>query len=104
MHFRMSQILRHVASWLLALPVPDPELACEIYVWACLLLALSQWKGLTMFRKLLHDRRGVSSMEYGVLAIAVLGAVVAGLLLLTPQITALFGGVADAIAAAIAHA
>jgi Flp pilus assembly pilin Flp len=55
-----------------------------------------------MLTKLFSDRRGVSSMEYGILAVAVLAALVAGLALLTPQITALFGDVGAAITAAIA--
>jgi Flp pilus assembly pilin Flp len=61
-------------------------------------------KTMQLLRASLRDRAGVSSMEYGVLAIAILGAVVGGLALLTPQITALFTAVATAITNAITAA
>ena len=95
--------MHRLAIWLLSLPIPDPELACEAAVWACLLFTLSHWRP-TMIR-LLRDRRGVSSLEYAVLAVAVVGVVAAAVtLVLGPAITAAFNDVASAISAAMTTA
>jgi hypothetical protein len=34
-------VFTRIATWLVALPVPDPELQCELMVWAALLF----WAG-----------------------------------------------------------
>jgi len=33
--------MRHLADWLLVLPVPDPELQCELIGWAMMLIWLA---------------------------------------------------------------
>ena len=41
--------IRRVAEWLLAIPVPDPDLQCELIGWAMGLLWLAEgiegWRG-----------------------------------------------------------
>ena len=34
--------MQRIAPWLLALPVPDPDLQCELIAWAAALLWLAQ--------------------------------------------------------------
>lgn len=54
---------------------------------------------------LLSDRRGVSSLEYAVLAVCVVGVVAAAVtLVLGPAITAAFNDVASSISAAMTTA
>jgi hypothetical protein len=33
--------MRHLADWLLVIPVPDPELQCELVGWAMVLMWLA---------------------------------------------------------------
>ncbi len=39
----MTTRLERLAFWLLELSVPDPELQCEIVVWACLAAMVAAW-------------------------------------------------------------
>jgi len=39
---RSTSTLHRIADWLLALPVPDPDLQCELLGWAMGLMWLAQ--------------------------------------------------------------
>ena len=47
--FKSALTIRRVADWLVAIPVPDPDLQCELIGWAMGLLWLAQsierWRG-----------------------------------------------------------
>jgi Flp pilus assembly pilin Flp len=51
-----------------------------------------------------YDRKGVSSLEYGILAVAIVGAVATAALTLTTDLTDLFTSVATAITKAVTKA
>jgi Flp pilus assembly pilin Flp len=55
-------------------------------------------------RAVAHDRKGVSSLEYGILAVAIVGAVATAALTLATDLTSLFDSVASAITAAVTKA
>ncbi len=55
----------------------------------------------TLYKVLKHDDRGISALEYAVLAALLLGLIVAGVQMLNP--TELFQSAADAIDAATAE-
>jgi Flp pilus assembly pilin Flp len=56
---------------------------------------------LQLLRATLRNRAGVSSLEYGVLAVGIIGAVAAGVALMSTEFTTLFTDIGTAITAAI---
>jgi Flp pilus assembly pilin Flp len=55
-------------------------------------------------RALAYDPQGVSSLEYGILAVAIVGAVATATKVLSGDLTTLFNDVADAISKALTKA
>jgi Flp pilus assembly pilin Flp len=55
-------------------------------------------------RALVYDRRGVSSLEYGILAVAIVGAVATATTVLSTDLTTLFNDIATAITNAVSKA
>jgi Flp pilus assembly pilin Flp len=55
-------------------------------------------------RAMAYDRKGVSSLEYGILAVAIVGAVATASLTLATDLNSLFSSVADAITKAVTKA
>jgi Flp pilus assembly pilin Flp len=53
----------------------------------------------TKITNALHDRKGVSSLEYGVLAVAVIGAVGLGASVLSTDIGLMFGAITSKLSA-----
>lgn len=51
-----------------------------------------------------HDRKGVLSLDYGILAVAIVGAVATAALTVGTDLTNLFDSVATAITTAVAKA
>ncbi len=41
-----GNIMQRIATWLVALPVPDPDLQCELIAWAATLLWLANLREL----------------------------------------------------------
>jgi pilus assembly protein Flp/PilA len=55
---------------------------------------------LKMWTQLKSDRRGVTAMEYGIIAALIITVVVAAMALLGPQIASTFAGIGSALTTA----
>jgi pilus assembly protein Flp/PilA len=52
---------------------------------------------LTLLQQVKADRKGVTALEYGVIAAAIVGALVVAMAALVPQLTATFGAITTAL-------